>query len=154
MLFLLYSYFLIFLILCFSIYPLLLLIKNELVEGKNLDLRFLLGAIGWLMSLIFFFILSKFIKYHIELICENKTTIDILDEKRGNFKDYNYNMGRDWNFSNIFGKKKLCWPIPLTCWGGEPIEDGTVFVKTFNKEIEMVNNEEELSLNVSNEIQN
>jgi len=43
---------------------------------------------------------------------KNITTIEQLDEKRGNIRDYNYDMGREWNWNFVFGKSKLYWFIP------------------------------------------
>lgn len=36
------------------------------------------------------------------------TTIEHLDEKRGNVREYNYDMGRDFNRDTVFGKRKEC----------------------------------------------
>ncbi len=58
------------------------------------------------------------------------TTIDHLDQKRGNVKDYNYDFGKEWNWKSIFGKEKICWLVPYDL--GEaagPNGDGTVFMR-------------------------
>lgn len=57
------------------------------------------------------------------------TTIEHLDEKRGNVRDYNYDMGKDWNWNFVFGKNKTCWFFPYNEGDAGSTGDGTVFIK-------------------------
>ena len=70
-----------------------------------------------------------FLQYHFDLVDRNMTTIEHLDEKRGNIKDYNYDMGKEWNWQSVFGKKKACYYLPLDEGEAAPHGDGTVFMK-------------------------
>lgn len=77
----------------FSIYPLVALII-EVANDNRTNLRiFIVGIIGWVILLVFFIVLTSFFMYHIRLIRKNKTTLEILDVKRGNDYHFTYDMG-------------------------------------------------------------
>lgn len=40
------------------------------------------------------------------------TTIEHLDEKRGNVREYNYDGGAEFNWQQVFGKKSACYFVP------------------------------------------
>ena len=74
--------------------------------------HFIFGIIGFGFAIVFCYIVIMFIRYHFDLVAKNMTTIEHLDEKRGNVRDYNYDMGKEWNWSFVFGKNKTCWFFP------------------------------------------
>lgn len=43
-----------------------------------------LGFLGLIGAAVFSFLIYKFLKYHMELVAKNMTTIEQLDEQRGN----------------------------------------------------------------------
>lgn len=77
----------------------------------------------------FFFIMLAFIRYHFELVDKNKTTIEYLDEKRGNIPNVTYDMGRDFNWKFVFGSFKACWFFPYDKGIGASMGDGVVISK-------------------------
>jgi palmitoyltransferase len=129
-----------------SVYPIVLLII-ELVKGNyagNLWIL-ILGIVGFGLGIVFFIIMIMFLKYHFDLISKNKTTLEHMDEKRGNIKDYDYDMGKDWNWDSVFGKNKLCWFFPVNSGMSETDGDGTVFMKHYhdeNKRVSLVGQDE------------
>ncbi len=152
MLLLFYAFFLDVLGLAFSIYPLLKL-AIQILQGNfnNLGI-FIVGLVGLGLGITFFVIIIMFLRYHIDLLNKNKTTIEHLDEKRGNIKDYNYDMGTDWNWKTVFGKSKMCWLFPLDTGIGAPNGDGTVFMKHYNndKRMSLVNEDDDAYFNEDN----
>lgn len=93
MLLLIYAAILDFLGLVFSFYPILRFFL-EIISGNFAHIwHFIFGIIGYGLAVVFAFIIFLFLKYHFELINKNMTTIEHLDEKRGNPRDINYDMG-------------------------------------------------------------
>lgn len=67
------------------------------------------------------------------------TTIEQLDEKRGNISSVSYDMGKDFNWKFVLGANRLLWWIPID-WGiGASMGDGVVISK---KDIENSPNKE------------
>lgn len=81
-------------------------------NGQALLSHLIIGLIGYVLILIFFFIMLAFMWYHFKLVDTNMTTIEHLDEKRGNISNVTYDMGRDFNWKFVFGNTKACWFIP------------------------------------------
>lgn len=48
------------------------------------------------------------------------TTIEHLDEKRGNPRDINYDMGKEWNWKSVFGKSAFLYYLPIDKGEGAP----------------------------------
>ena len=136
---LVYAFTLVCLGLLCSVYPIVLLII-EVVKGDFGHLWILIvGIVGIGLAVVFFVVMVMFLKYHFGLIGKNKTTIEHMDEKRGNVKDYNYDMGKEWNWNSVFGKNKLCWFFPVNTGMAETEGDGTVFMKHYNDDGKRVN---------------
>lgn len=111
-----------------SIYPLILL-GGELPENRYGRLhKFVIGIIGNLLGIAFVITMINFLRYHFYLVNNNKTTIENLDEKRGNVGG-SYDMGKDYNWKMIFGKNKALWFLPITTGDGAPLGDGVVINK-------------------------
>jgi hypothetical protein len=68
-------------------------------------------------------LMTFFLKFHILLASNNKTTIENLDKKGKNFKSI-YDIGSTHNWSQIFGSNKFLWPFPIFLTDGKPIGDG------------------------------
>ena len=125
MLVLLYSFVLCIICLVFSIYPIFIFSK-EIYNGNFTVLwNLIVICIGYLFLFVFFFIMICFLKYHFDLIQKNKTTLEVMDEFRGNIPNYHYNLGNDFNWKFVFGKNKYLWYFPVNDLMG----DGTVFVR-------------------------
>ena len=69
------------------------------------------------------FLMTTFLKFHIKLASENKTTIESLDKQGAEFKSP-YDIGRSENLKQIFGINPYLWPFPIFCGSGKPIGDG------------------------------
>lgn len=111
-----------------SIYPLVLL-GGELPQNTHGRLhKFVIGIIGNILGIAFVITMINFLTYHFYLVNNNKTTIENLDEKRGNVGG-SYDMGSDYNWKMIFGKNKALWFLPITTGDGAPLGDGVVINK-------------------------
>jgi len=81
----------------------------------------------------FVYIIFQFIKYHYDLIEKNMTTLEQLDEKRGNQSNVSYDMGSDFNWKFVLGANRFLWWLPIDWGSGAPMGDGVVISK---KELE------------------
>lgn len=84
---------------------------------------------GLVLSFVFTFLILKFFNYHLELVSKNITTIEQLDEQRGNTAEFNYDMGTEWNWNFVFGRSKFLWFVPIDQGIAGPVGDGTIFMK-------------------------
>ena len=115
--------------LIYSIYPIINLVI-VLVKGDTSYLAVLVvGIVGYGLDILFFIIMILFLRTHYDLINKNMTTIEQLDEKRGNVKTVTYDMGYDFNYKTVFGQNKVCWGCPYDRGDAAPFGDGTVFIK-------------------------
>lgn len=69
------------------------------------------------------FIMTNFLKFHIELILENKTTLEFLEKKGEKFESI-YNISPMYNWRQVFGFNQLLWIFPVNCASGHPWGDG------------------------------
>jgi hypothetical protein len=67
--------------------------------------------------------MTSFLKFHIKLASENKTTIESLDKQGGEFKSP-FDIGRADNLKQIFGVNPYLYMFPIFCGSGKPIGDG------------------------------
>lgn len=67
--------------------------------------------------------MTFFMKFHIKLASENKTTIENLD-KKGRPYTSPYDMSSANNWYQIFGINKFLWPFPIFSSSGKPLGDG------------------------------
>jgi len=67
--------------------------------------------------------MTAFLKFHIMLASENKTTIENLDKQGKPFKSI-YDVGIAENWKQIFGTNPWLYPFPIFCGSGKPIGDG------------------------------
>lgn len=129
MLLIIYSSFLIALADIFSITTLTLTFMRFQAGVASLKWICIQGFLGLILAIIFSYIISLFLKYHLDLVLRNVTTIEQLDEKRGNPMQFSFDMGREWNWNFVFGKNQWLWFIPYDQGSAAPIGDGTVFMK-------------------------
>lgn len=69
------------------------------------------------------YIMTNFLKFHIELILQNKTTIEFL-EKKGEHFESQYNINPMHNWRQVFGYNVILWFFPVSWASGHPIGDG------------------------------
>jgi len=63
--------------------------------------------------------MTNFLKFHIQLILENKTTIEFL-EKKGEMFESPFNVTGKRNFRQVFGVNKWLWPFPINQGAARP----------------------------------
>ena len=68
-------------------------------------------------------LMTVFLKFHIMLATENKTTIENLDKLGKPFKSI-YDVGASVNWQQIFGTNPWLYPFPVFCGSGKPVGDG------------------------------
>lgn len=90
--------------------------KTLLANAILLQLAFVLN--GTIMILI-----TVFLKFHLNLAFNNKTTIENLDKKNEPYISV-YDIGTKSNWEQIFGLNKWLWPFPVFCGSGKPLGDG------------------------------
>ena len=116
--------------LIYSVYPLVDLIIRLVKGDTGVLITLTLGLVGYALTIVFFIIMILFLRTHFDLINQNMTTIEQLDEKRGNIRTVTYDMGKEFNYQTVFGRRKMCWGCPVTKGEAGPFGDGTVFTKT------------------------
>lgn len=79
--------------------------------------------------------MTVFLKFHIHLTFNNKTTIENL-EKKGKPYVSVYDIGGVNNFYQIFGTNPWLWPFPIFMGSGKPLGDGIYWAT--NKDDEKV----------------
>lgn len=73
--------------------------------------------------------ITIFLRFHINLVKQNKTTIENLEMKSlktpANKESKTiYDMGLLYNLQQVFGTNKLLWPFPMYMESGKPMGDG------------------------------
>lgn len=129
------------------IVPIMMLVVEVARGDISHLLNLIIGIVGYALIIVFFFIMLAFMKYHFNLIEKNMTTIEHLDEKRGNISNVSYDMGRDFNWKFVFGAYRACWFVPYDRGIGAPMGDGVVISKqeSSSKQISAENVEEEFN---------
>ena len=82
-------------------------------------LKILLIAILWCISTFVGILMMFFLRFHIRLVSENKTTIENLDMKNKPFQS-KFDLGSEYNLYQVFGTNKLLWPFPIYLDSGKP----------------------------------
>ena len=107
-----------------------------------------LALIIYIIDLIMSYILTTFLKFHIKLILENKTTIETLDHKGKDFQS-EYDKGKWNNWIEVMGITKWLWFFPLKTYQGKPKGNGIdwginedVFPPSDRADINNINNNE------------
>lgn len=129
MLLLIYAFILTCLALIFTIYPTIMFAVEVVRKDFRHVINLIICIIGYGLLVTFFFIMIAFLRYHFNLIDKNSTTIEHLDEKRGNVPSASYDMGRDFNWKFVFGQYKACWFVPYDQGIGASMGDGVVMTK-------------------------
>ena len=80
-------------------------------------------VICYIAIFIFSIIISLFLKFHLQLVLDNSTTIESLDLEHKNEND-KYNVGKRQNWEQVFGSEPLFWFFPFPTKRGRPEGDG------------------------------
>ena len=104
------------------------IIYETIINYKTIEFNFsftikAICVILYIIDIIMGFILSQFLKFHITLILENKTTIETLDHKGKEFIS-KYDLGRWNNWVQVMGITPWLWFFPLNMYQGKPKGNG------------------------------
>ena len=104
----------------------------------NLLMNGFVVVINHLIIIILTGLNSTFLKFHLELVLNNYTTIESLDEEFMKYNKYNINYLENWE--QVFGKNRLYWFIPVINEQTYPKGDGLTWpVNNEDNENEVVN---------------
>jgi hypothetical protein len=78
---------------------------------------------AWVITTAASYIMTNFLKFHIILILNNKTTIEFL-EKKGEEFESQFNMSPMHNWRQVFGYNHFLWFFPVSWASGHPVGDG------------------------------
>lgn len=92
--------------------------SNDPKLGEKLIIMF-----AFMMNFIVASLMSAFLKFHLMLASENKTTIENLDKFGKPFQSV-YDVGSKENWKQIFGTNPYLYPFPIFCGSGKPVGDG------------------------------
>jgi len=98
---------------------------NNKFMGKN-DPKLkdnVLIMIAFILDVIVGCLMTAFLKFHIMLASDNKTTIENLDKLGRPFNSV-YDVGLRDNWRQIFGTNPWLYPFPIFCSSGKPVGDG------------------------------
>lgn len=74
-----------------------------------------------------------FLKFHIELILRNYTTLETLELKRqakdAEKVESEYDIGKYYNWIQVFGKNAWSWWLPIFLGSEGPSGDGVIWPK-------------------------
>ena len=86
---------------------------------------FHLGLVVICYGAVFAFsiIITIFLKFHLELVLNNSTTIESLDQEHKN-DNAKFNVGKRENWEQVFGSSPIFWFFPFPSKMGRPDGDG------------------------------
>jgi len=64
-------------------------------------------------------LITMFLKFHIKLLTENKTTLENMEAKGATFVS-RFDKGLLRNIEQVFGTNRLLWPFPIYLESGKP----------------------------------
>jgi hypothetical protein len=83
----------------------------------------MLIQIAFILNGTIMVLMTMFLKFHLKLALQNKTTIENLDKKGEEYQSL-YDIGAKANWEQIFGINRMLWPFPVFCGSGKPLGDG------------------------------
>ena len=91
-------------------------------DDPNLSKNILI-MIAFILNFIVACLMTAFLRFHVMLATDNKTTIENLD-KLGRPFNSPYDVGARENWKQIFGTNPWLYPFPIFCGSGKPVGDG------------------------------
>jgi len=85
-------------------------------------IRNVLILLMFLMCLLLLGTLTNFIKFHMNLVLDNYTTIENLEREEG--AKSRFDVGRRRNWEQVFGCTSMLWWLPMHTPASRPIGDG------------------------------
>lgn len=110
---------------------------EELSDYRNVHAMKISTAIYtivmYLFCLLIFILIVMFYEFHKKLVRENKTTIENLEHKNEKF-DSKYDMGYEYNYTQVYGTNSWFDFIPIMPSSAKPKGDGIYFQKNAETE--------------------
>ena len=98
--------------------------NNKFISKNNEKLsNNILIMMAFIMDCIVCVLMTAFLRFHLKLARQNKTTIENLDKQGKPFKSI-YDIGASENWKQIFGVNPWLYPFPIFCGSGKPKGDG------------------------------
>lgn len=105
-------------------------------SGEELEERvvgLVMVVVAELMNLVIFVAILNFLRFHLALIFDNLTTLEMLELKRqGKGEEQavsKYDIGAYYNWAQVFGTNWLSWPIPIFLDDEGPSGDAIIWPK-------------------------
>ena len=94
----------------------------------------ILTVLGVVLNCVIFGAILNFLRFHIGLIVDNYTTLEMLEMRRrcantDKLEKSPYNMGAYYNWMQVFGRNCLTWGIPIFLPSEGPSGDGILWPK-------------------------
>ena len=100
------------------------------------DVYLLINGFGVVMNHLIIIVLTvlnyNFLKFHLQLVLNNYTTIESLDEEFMKYNKYNINYMENWE--QVFGKSRLYWFLPVINEKTYPKGDGLTWPVNCNND--------------------
>ena len=105
---------------------------------SSLIIHLLVIVCALVMNCIIFVTILLFLKFHVDLILRNYTTLETLELKRQS-KDADkvqseYDIGKYYNWIQVFGKNSWTWWLPIFLGNEGPSGDGVIWPKRTSDE--------------------
>ena len=97
------------------------LVKRHVKYSEIAHLGFV--VICYVAVFVFSVIITMFLKFHLQLVLENSTTIESLDQEHKN-ENAKFNVGKRQNWEQVFGSEPILWFFPFPTKRGRPEGDG------------------------------
>ena len=106
--------------------------------------------LSFLFNAIICVLMTAFLKFHIKLATENKTTIENLDKQGLEYKS-KYDIGLKDNWRQIFGSNPWLWAFPIFMGSGKPIGDGIYWQTNMSAQNNVKDQSDQMNSNSKNQ---
>ena len=104
-------------------------------DTPGLVVKVVIVVIGFILNAVIFGAILNFFRFHLSLVLNNYTTLEILEMKRQNKQEEPkspFDIGSYYNWLQVFGRNWLTWPIPIFLSDEGPSGDGVIWPKFNN----------------------
>jgi len=96
--------------------------ETECVCGIWFVITSIIFGLAMCMSIMLVATLTNFIKFHVNLVENNYTTIENLEREDG--AKSKFDIGKRRNYEQVFGANRWLWWVPLHTQSSRPVGDG------------------------------
>ena len=97
--------------------------SEQKLLSDNLIIQF-----AYMLNGVVLVLVTMFLKFHLNLALQSKTTIENLEHKNKPFVS-DFDIGPTRNWMAIFGQNVALWPFPMFLGSGKPLGDGIYWPK-------------------------